>query len=142
SRRRHTRFSRDWSSDVCSSDLNEGEVALHHVHEIHEEVMNPGAGNPSDVIHRLVRRTECTNKTSLEAGPRSNLVNLLQLVGQVSQRRATRKLRSVSEVRENATRVVEDSTKLGSLLNGLLNEASEPACTVGGVQPVGEIGRA
>src|SRR5207302_6907103 len=22
-RRRHTRFSRDWSSDVCSSDLNE-----------------------------------------------------------------------------------------------------------------------
>src|SRR5690606_39355930 len=24
SRRRHTRFSRDWSSDVCSSDLEEG----------------------------------------------------------------------------------------------------------------------
>src|SRR5690606_40052860 len=24
SRRRHTRFSRDWSSDVCSSDLNQG----------------------------------------------------------------------------------------------------------------------
>src|SRR5690606_38802096 len=28
SRRRHTRFSRDWSSDVCSSDLPAG--ALHH----------------------------------------------------------------------------------------------------------------
>src|SRR2546422_7275615 len=25
SRRRHTRCSRDWSSDVCSSDLSEGE---------------------------------------------------------------------------------------------------------------------
>src|SRR5690606_40815779 len=25
SRRRHTRFSRDWSSDVCSSDLGRGE---------------------------------------------------------------------------------------------------------------------
>src|SRR5215475_9307998 len=24
SRRRHTRFSRDWSSDVCSSDLDSG----------------------------------------------------------------------------------------------------------------------
>src|SRR5690606_40983181 len=24
SRRRHTRFSRDWSSDVCSSDLDRG----------------------------------------------------------------------------------------------------------------------
>src|SRR5690606_39387259 len=27
SRRRHTRFSRDWSSDVCSSDLAELQVA-------------------------------------------------------------------------------------------------------------------
>src|SRR5690606_39708491 len=26
SRRRHTRFSRDWSSDVCSSDLGQGSV--------------------------------------------------------------------------------------------------------------------
>src|SRR5690606_41027468 len=26
SRRRHTRFSRDWSSDVCSSDLGEEKV--------------------------------------------------------------------------------------------------------------------
>src|SRR5207302_7729253 len=29
SRRRHTRFSRDWSSDVCSSDL----VVPRHVHD-------------------------------------------------------------------------------------------------------------
>src|SRR5207302_3963973 len=28
SRRRHTRFSRDWSSDVCSSDLNAQILAL------------------------------------------------------------------------------------------------------------------
>src|SRR5690606_39987039 len=28
SRRRHTRFSRDWSSDVCSSDLNWGSVSV------------------------------------------------------------------------------------------------------------------
>src|SRR5690606_40602634 len=27
SRRRHTRFSRDWSSDVCSSDLVETDIA-------------------------------------------------------------------------------------------------------------------
>src|SRR5690606_40563911 len=36
SRRRHTRFSRDWSSDVCSSDLdgrlNFGEAILELVH--------------------------------------------------------------------------------------------------------------
>src|SRR5690606_40244260 len=29
SRRRHTRFSRDWSSDVCSSDLTTWEVKKH-----------------------------------------------------------------------------------------------------------------
>src|SRR5690606_39593896 len=28
SRRRHTRFSRDWSSDVCSSDLNKAAQGL------------------------------------------------------------------------------------------------------------------
>src|SRR5215475_11135860 len=30
SRRRHTRFSRDWSSDVCSSDLGDLRVRLVH----------------------------------------------------------------------------------------------------------------
>src|SRR5690606_40533789 len=29
SRRRHTRFSRDWSSDVCSSDLGDGRGSSH-----------------------------------------------------------------------------------------------------------------
>src|SRR5690606_39367726 len=31
SRRRHTRFSRDWSSDVCSSDLRAGRCAHDHL---------------------------------------------------------------------------------------------------------------
>src|SRR2546429_3233758 len=30
SRRRHTRCSRDWSSDVCSSDLRFGIISFHH----------------------------------------------------------------------------------------------------------------
>src|SRR5690606_41074051 len=29
SRRRHTRFSRDWSSDVCSSDLGRGNISTY-----------------------------------------------------------------------------------------------------------------
>src|SRR2546421_7308776 len=29
SRRRHTRSDRDWSSDVCSSDLLDGQVLIH-----------------------------------------------------------------------------------------------------------------
>src|SRR5690606_40497232 len=36
-RRRHTRFSRDWSSDVCSSDLRE--ALLEAVAEVDDELM-------------------------------------------------------------------------------------------------------
>src|SRR5690606_40620220 len=31
SRRRHTRFSRDWSSDVCSSDLGNSKPPIHQL---------------------------------------------------------------------------------------------------------------
>src|SRR5690606_39400903 len=41
SRRRHTRFSRDWSSDVCSSDLVA--LGLNAVSDGHHVVVAPGA---------------------------------------------------------------------------------------------------
>src|SRR6266700_6845520 len=41
SRRRHTRFSRDWSSDVCSSDLA-GERAAEPLRETHERLREVG----------------------------------------------------------------------------------------------------
>src|SRR5699024_12164163 len=45
SRRRHTRSKRDWSSDVCSSDLNTA------VRDVFTQVKNP----PKPVSTRLVR---------------------------------------------------------------------------------------
>src|SRR5690606_10748416 len=36
SRRRHTRFSRDWSSDVCSSDLTQ-----EYIHIFFDEIASP-----------------------------------------------------------------------------------------------------
>src|SRR5690606_40184294 len=50
SRRRHTRFSRDWSSDVCSSDLADG--SLHVCFGVTE----PGAGLDTTRITTFARR--------------------------------------------------------------------------------------
>src|SRR5436309_9040194 len=53
SRRRHTRFSRDWSSDVCSSDL-EIDVAR----EPAEQPRRVDAGAPIDFLKRKSRDRE------------------------------------------------------------------------------------
>src|SRR5690606_4653937 len=51
SRRRHTRFSRDWSSDVCSSDLG-ARRAEDLAEEIPEEVVEV---DPLEAAERIVR---------------------------------------------------------------------------------------
>src|SRR6266516_1303537 len=51
SRRRHTRSYGDWSSDVCSSDLRDGEAG---------QIYNVGGGEELeniDVTHRILRLT-------------------------------------------------------------------------------------
>src|SRR5690606_21525027 len=45
---RHTRFSRDWSSDVCSSDLSPDRLAVHGVH--------PGADRGILVVPKITGR--------------------------------------------------------------------------------------
>src|SRR5690606_40346279 len=56
SRRRHTRFSRDWSSDVCSSDLGCNTGAANRPHRLtsylealHREIRLVAEQLPSDV---------------------------------------------------------------------------------------------
>src|SRR5690606_18295711 len=56
SRRRHTRFSRDWSSDVCSSDLNRRLDALAH------RLRHGGAGYPE------TPRPEALDEAHFESG--------------------------------------------------------------------------
>src|SRR2546422_1802329 len=46
SRRRHTRCSRDWSSDVCSSDLGELHEAVRPVADGGEATLRQGLGQP------------------------------------------------------------------------------------------------
>src|SRR5690606_40314361 len=46
SRRRHTRFSRDWSSDVCSSDLDHANNITTHIGPAIRAIFPP----PADVL--------------------------------------------------------------------------------------------
>src|SRR5690606_41195213 len=48
SRRRHTRFSRDWSSDVCSSDLSG------FAYQLYDKVFNIVIGSNSRNIFSMV----------------------------------------------------------------------------------------
>src|SRR5690606_41096702 len=54
SRRRHTRFSRDWSSDVCSSDLVVVENDVVDVDELFHPPL--GTGETSQSSNALLRR--------------------------------------------------------------------------------------
>src|SRR5690606_41101348 len=50
SRRRHTRFSRDWSSDVCSSDLNNTRALVPEA--LAEEITETAARAADDLKER------------------------------------------------------------------------------------------
>src|SRR5437763_7727028 len=53
SRRRHTRYIGDWSSDVCSSDLGSGDIggsARHGIVADGNDVKGLGGGNTGDAI--------------------------------------------------------------------------------------------
>src|SRR5690606_41194789 len=50
SRRRHTRFSRDWSSDVCSSDLL---LSQRVSPKVAEQMMLNGVMYSSDELHKM-----------------------------------------------------------------------------------------
>src|SRR5690606_41200741 len=54
SRRRHTRFSRDWSSDVCSSDLREAIKKLnYHPNNIARSLSNKSSNLIAFIVPNL-----------------------------------------------------------------------------------------
>src|SRR5256886_10669453 len=55
SRRRHTRFDCDWSSDVCSSDLRALARMIEELLELARRRLEPGDG--ADALERRVERT-------------------------------------------------------------------------------------
>src|SRR5690606_39516746 len=66
SRRRHTRFSRDWSSDVCSSDLEGNLMLKADLATINEQMLNLREGLQGHLTERLDKNQESMSK-QLEA---------------------------------------------------------------------------
>src|SRR5690606_40107455 len=78
SRRRHTRFSRDWSSDVCSSDLSGKSVGIFHWPLYESDVAKPlpdglwraaledGVAIVTPGEHLTARTVVCRTPTALE----------------------------------------------------------------------------
>src|SRR5699024_11272133 len=59
SRRRHTRSKRDWSSDVCSSDLN---IVQEH-YEVHYIVLR---ASKEETMKRAIERSKLDRETNIE----------------------------------------------------------------------------
>src|SRR5690606_40533857 len=53
-RRRHTRFSRDWSSDVCSSDLGDSTAAIAPEIPRNPRIIAWDAGLAADSVGQLI----------------------------------------------------------------------------------------
>src|SRR5207302_2219370 len=81
SRRRHTRFSRDWSSDVCSSDLVSTPAGLPSMLNVFLEYLD---GKPAGVLTSLasVRRVFASG----EALPPSHVRKFNDEIGRASCR--------------------------------------------------------
>src|SRR5690606_12129859 len=84
SRRRHTRFSRDWSSDVCSSDLADGAAAAvpRAARPAHDGALRTpngtgGACAPpatDHVDHRAASAAQCLRYSALAAATTASTV--------------------------------------------------------------------
>src|SRR5690606_39748760 len=84
SRRRHTRFSRDWSSDVCSSDL-EGRRAVAVTAVEHPAVLDAarwlGTAQGAEVIELAVDAEGVLDLDGLEIGRASCRERVWRAVG-------------------------------------------------------------
>src|SRR5690606_39354390 len=72
SRRRHTRFSRDWSSDVCSSDLLQPLYAKYS--ELNKAGDNEGKEQVMEEINKLREETRGVYKQFVKDAPNSPIV--------------------------------------------------------------------
>src|SRR6266511_4494256 len=84
SRRRHTRFSRDWSSDVCSSDLHGSLVVLEDLHRGEVQPARRGLAVLEGKTHELAADRRVAGAVELHAGEGALDVDDPELAGDAS----------------------------------------------------------
>src|SRR5690625_3827826 len=117
SRRRHTRWPRDWSSDVCSSDLNNRDVQL--VSLSNRDVLLVGVNNPQCgwSLGHLCDAAENALQLGALAGQHENfllgaaLVAVLSLVHCLKFLHALQTLGDSLEVGQHATQPTVDDVR-------------------------------
>src|SRR5699024_11761942 len=71
SRRRHTRSKRDWSSDVCSSDLKEDVLPFYYLNLFTQNIVRHPSGSEGGASGRVCRAGERVCRAS-ESGSRAS----------------------------------------------------------------------
>src|SRR5215217_8863817 len=93
SRRRHTRYWRDWSSDVCSSDLVRVEVVLcDSAEELLDECWTCAISATREIVHQFGRELQ-TSGVERHQAPPEPLVGERELNRLVDATRAARERR-------------------------------------------------
>src|SRR5699024_6024026 len=91
SRRRHTRSKRDWSSDVCSSDLNEKDVPKDRQYELPEQI---------EAVYHAVLKEEKEVLKELTIQGKNWVMIFTPLYGDQNIRGAVAVLRDMTEERQ------------------------------------------
>src|SRR5690606_35809224 len=141
SRRRHTRFSRDWSSDVCSSDLQAGHLEV--VRDGDAVLARTQLGRPRRVIFAGHLDTVPKNDNLPLRRTGSGQEEILHGLGTVDMKGGDAVFLSlaatVTEPRHDVTFVFYDCEEVDAARNGLNRiQANRPEWLRGDLAVVGE----
>src|SRR5690606_40061893 len=97
SRRRHTRFSRDWSSDVCSSDLKYGNSENTAQKEKVENLLSVFTFTDQKKILEIARNNITSTEFSIENSQSDLLNKQKNIYSRSEERRVGKERRSREE---------------------------------------------
>src|SRR3712207_2116529 len=126
SRRRHTRYWRDWSSDVCSSDLVPARASRGGEADLGLEAAGRGGGESERAAVGLGDRVD--DREAQAGAAAAGAVEALERLGQAGERRQGDRVAAVADDESRfVTAAVDRDVDVGAVADGVLDEvADEP----------------